>query len=519
MKEKPAMPSRRRFLHALGAGSLALLLPRPANRLQAVDPLSSIFHVSGIPDAPFGAGGNRHAGVDCLLELMAGQGLPFYRSSAGLGLAGPQGMIAADDVVLIKINAQWKYRGCTNSDVVRGLVQRVLEHPDGFRGEVVLIENGQGRGSLDCDNAAGYPDAQVHANAVDESHSFRFLVERVFADARVSAFLLDPLRSVFIGAADHETDGYRRFENVSYPCFTTAGGRRIELREGVWDGRRHNQKLKLINLPVLKHHDTGGSEITASLKHMYGLLSMSDGHRTVRHYSGLGEACAKMMVSVRPPVLNVIDAIWVSHLALSGYPERKTRKLNVLTASQDPVALDHWTARHVLFPIDGNRRHDPGHDNIQAWLEPAERLINARGGLAHPEWGLHAGQVTRDESRMLVFSALASAPARLTLIAPNGGEYWAPGTFQEIAWEHMGAVGERVEVLLLAGARIQAVVAPTYDLARGALRWRVPAGTPAGGDYRVRVRSLQRPDLHDESDLPFAIGPRAPRIGPDRGPR
>ena len=68
---------------------------------------------------------------------------------------------------------------------------------------------------------------------------------------------------MFIGADDHLTDGYRRFENVSYPCFTTAGGRRVELREGVWNGAGYSQDLKLINVPVLKHHDSGGSEITA----------------------------------------------------------------------------------------------------------------------------------------------------------------------------------------------------------------------------------------------------------------
>ncbi|NIS67252.1 MAG: hypothetical protein GTO05_19210, partial [Gemmatimonadales bacterium] len=73
-------------------------------------------------------------------------------------MSGRKGLIAADDVVLIKVNAQWKYRGCTNSDVVRGLIQRVLDHPDGFAGEVVLIENGQGWGSFGCDTTTRYPD-------------------------------------------------------------------------------------------------------------------------------------------------------------------------------------------------------------------------------------------------------------------------------------------------------------------------------------------------------------------------
>ena len=133
-------------------------------------------------------------------------------------------MIGRSDVVLLKVNAQWKYRGCTNSDVARGLVQRILEHPDGFDGEIVFIENGQGGGSLECASTWGgrYPDAGVHANAEDESHSSSFIVDEVFADRRVSKYLLDPIRGTFISGDDHATDGYRKLNPVSYPCFTTA---------------------------------------------------------------------------------------------------------------------------------------------------------------------------------------------------------------------------------------------------------------------------------------------------------
>ena len=217
---------------------------------------------------------------------MGRRGLKFYKSAATGPLAGPAGLIGSDDVVLVKVNAQWKYRGATNSDLVRGLVRRLLDHPDGFTGEIVLIENGQGRGSLACDSRAAYPDGGVHANANDERHSFLYLVNRVFHDPRVSAYLLDSIRGRFILLGDHATDGYRRFENVSYPCFTTAGGRRVELRRGVWTGGAFRRNLKLINVPVLKHHDTGGSEFTACLKHMYGLVSMMDGQSSFRHYRG-----------------------------------------------------------------------------------------------------------------------------------------------------------------------------------------------------------------------------------------
>lgn len=503
--------SRRRFIGTVGAGSLALLTPSWAGRLTAApDPLSKIFHVGNVPDPPFLAGGNLHAGIETLLQLMHGQGLPFYRSAAAAPLSGAQGLIAAGDVVLLKVNAQWKYRGCTNSDVVRGLVERVLRHPDGFRGEVVIVENGQSCGSLNCDTSVNYENHEVHANAVNESHSFSYLIRSVFADPRVSGFLFDPIRSVFIAADDHVTDGYRRFENVSYPCFTTSGGRRVELREGIWTGSGHAQNLKLLNVPVLKHHDAGGSEITAALKHVYGLVSMLDGSRSYRHYLGLGETCGKMMAAVRPPVLNVIDAIWVSHLALKGYPASATRQLNALVASQDPVALDYWAAKHVLFPIDGNPRHHPDHENIQRWLQAAEATINGRGGLYHPEWGIAVGAVTRDESRMAVHSASASPLPALCLLTPNGGESWARGAQQVIRWSVAGDAGDQARILLLRDGLTALAIARSAPVAAGEFRWTVPADMAKGNRYRLRIVSRQHPGLLDDSDGPFSIGMAPP---------
>ena len=145
--------------------------------------VSTLFWVTDIPNRPFRKrrlGADRHVGVECLIELMAREGTKLYRSRTRGPLAGRKGLIAADDVVLIKVNAQWKYRGCTNSDVVRGLIRRVLDHPDGFTGEVVLIDNGQGYGSFRCDNITNYPDRSVHANANKRTHSFAYLVDTVF---------------------------------------------------------------------------------------------------------------------------------------------------------------------------------------------------------------------------------------------------------------------------------------------------------------------------------------------------
>ena len=168
--------SRRTFFKIIGGGVLFSLI-HPFSRLSSasvVQPTNKIFWVKGIPNRPFLVDGpaNYHAGVESLLQLMGKNGLKFYRSSRKTILSGPGGMIQPDDVVLIKVNAQWKYRGCTNSDVIRGLIQRILDHPDGFNGEVVIFENGQGRGSLKCNNSVQYSgDTSVQANANNRFHS------------------------------------------------------------------------------------------------------------------------------------------------------------------------------------------------------------------------------------------------------------------------------------------------------------------------------------------------------------
>lgn len=357
---------------------------------------SNLYRVTNCP-IPTGEE-NYHQGLDTLLNLMSEDGLKLYQTDKATNLGGKDGLIDKNDIVLIKVNAQWKYKGCTNSDVIRGLIQRILEHPGGFNGEIVLFENGQGGGSMDCDSMWGgrYPDSGVHANAEDESHSFSYLVDKVFADEKVSLYLLDPIRETFISSDDHSTDGYRKLNRVSYPCFTTAKGNRIELKQGIWNVAGYHQNLKLINVPVLKHH--GGCGITGALKHFYGVLSMADGKSGERHYAKLGQHCGEMISHVRTPVINILDCIWVTQINWAGYPPKHTTRLNQLLASIDPVALDYWAAKHLLYPIDNNEEHHPDKFAVlRDHLIQAQEVINSAGGI-------NRHKVTLDESNMNVIT-------------------------------------------------------------------------------------------------------------------
>jgi hypothetical protein len=294
-------------------------------------------------------------------------------------------------VVLIKVNCQWKCRGTTNTDVLRGLIHRILQHPDGFQGEVVIFENGQGQGGFDgrpgaWGSYAPWPEINdgVYINAEEETLlTVDYLVNEVFGDEPVSAYLLDPIRRNFITEADHSSNGYRRVSNVSYPCFTSAGGSRVELREGIWNGSEHDSNLKLINLPVLKTHD--GTGITGALKHCYGILSMVDGSSIIRHYVASGSQCGKMWSLVKIPDLNIVDCIWVSQEELRGYPPEATSRTNILLAGMDPVALDYYASKHVLLPLGGSQAHRHNPDSFTGLINHlvgARDFINRNGGIA-----------------------------------------------------------------------------------------------------------------------------------------
>jgi len=439
--------NRRDFIkHTLGSFAVLSLSDWPRLSKSESSILNDIYWIRDIPDQPFTLpeSPHSHAGIDALLNMMGTNGLKFFRSTQETTLSGPSGLIDTGDIVLIKVNAQWKYRGCTNSDVIRGLIQKILQHPDHFTGEVVIIENGQGRGSLNCDTYTSYQNSEVHANANDESHSFTYLVDTIFNDYRVSYYLFDPIRSIFIGENDHSTDGYRTYENISYPCFITARRHRIELQKGVWNGSSYDQNLKLINVPVLKHHDTGGSEITESLKHMYGVVSMADGQSSFRHYSGLGETCGKMMVSVHTPVLNIMDAIWVSHSSLKGYQENTTHRSNQLMASQDPVALDYLAAKGILFPVDHNNRHHPDFSGIDKWLNDSKEIINTRGGLKNTSKGILVDEVTKSKNEMQVYSRRSLDAPKIDFIGSwdSQGIYYQNSDSGE--WVKIASPGESI---------------------------------------------------------------------------
>ncbi|MHA2062327.1 MAG: hypothetical protein ACW963_08580, partial [Candidatus Sifarchaeia archaeon] len=157
----PFLATKKNFLPKNGVVILSILLfgmisgevffrtlaPNPSQQAQLIveSKTASTLPVSDI----FVVNGRTTPTISELIDLMSLRGLFFYRSNSIGENQGPEGLIARDDIILLKINSQWSERGGTNTDILQDLIQTIINHPDGFLGEIVIADNGQGYGSMD----------------------------------------------------------------------------------------------------------------------------------------------------------------------------------------------------------------------------------------------------------------------------------------------------------------------------------------------------------------------------------
>ena len=296
-------------------------------------------------------------GVRRLLSSMQSHGLNFYQSQSGITGTSPQGLIASNDVVLLKINCQWAERGGTNTDLIRSVIQAVLDHPSGFSGEIIVADNGQAQfgserrgGSLDWANN----------NAVDRTQSVMRVIRSFQAGGyRVTGSLWDEFTSVRVREFSYGdmNDGFVVEDTVrstgleiTYPKFSTEYGTRVSFKEGIWNpGTRSydRERLKVINMPVLKSH--GLFQVTAAVKSYMGVPSDRLTERRSHNSVGRG-GMGTLMVETRVPVLNILDMIWIGPDQGPRNTYAMATQINKIAASTDPVALDFWAAKHILMP-------------------------------------------------------------------------------------------------------------------------------------------------------------------------
>lgn len=301
-------------------------------------------------------------GVERLVNLMNQNGQPFFQTAAA-----PNGLFGSDDVIILKINAQWDERGGTNTDLIRGVVRALLDHPDGFTGEIIVADNGQAQfGSAGTGGSLSW----ANNNAVDTSQSVMSVVSDFQAAGyNVTGSLWDNFTRVRVSEfSDGDyTDGFVVEDfirstglEITYPKFTTEFGTHVSFREGIWDsaaGSYDSERLKIINMPVLKAH--GWFQVTGAVKNYMGVPSdflTRGGGGTGRAHNSTGVGgMGTQMAHTRMPTLNIMDMIWIGTERGPSNPFYRATNTNLVAASTDAVALDYWTTRNVLIPAAQQR--------------------------------------------------------------------------------------------------------------------------------------------------------------------
>jgi Domain of unknown function (DUF362) len=396
-EKKGHLLSRRRLLAlgtaALGAGGLAWAARRKLEaKLSAWTQLPSFAATPPlVPHDPTRDRSKVH---------VARGGTPGENVDAVLAkVGGIESVVGADDVVIIKVSAQWWNQGMTNVAAVKRLVEHVIERP-GFRGEVIVFENTHFR----LADGSGLSRAWVHPSErnVDVAgwNKLGDLIPYFRERGAPVSFvgLVDAGHSALSGDHWHDhahvagvyggdgrgpiakgdtRDGYHwDFDRVfrlpkswveeaktplSWPRFTSPRtGDVIDLHDGVLrrEGSRlveTGKKLVWINMTTANEHEATG--LTGACKSTMGVVDMSAGalgtHPLARgyssvHYFGRGRPNATWRMAgplaffareVRAPDLIVMVAEWVAFEPPSWDRERDDVRLSAGTCVQKKTVI------------------------------------------------------------------------------------------------------------------------------------------------------------------------------------
>jgi len=328
---------------------------------KVADPVSLVYVLDSIPltAGSLAAGDtsvpDQHLSdpaIDTILAMMEANGTSLYRT-----VEQPDGVVDADNVVVIKGNFQWTSRNTTSTDRIKGLIWRIMQHPDGFSGEIIVCDNtqNQGTGINHSDN-----------NSEDENQSIIDVVNTFHAKG-YPVYVMDWVYIWDVIAAEYSegdySDGYiyESDTRISYPKFRTPSGNHfVSLRYGVWDSlsiQYDSSRLCLIDMPVPKQHAMAGA--TVAVKNWIGVLTTAYRDRRYGGWNGMhytyfwgSYALVARLMAVTYPRLVIVDAAWLS----GTNPNVLTSLTNaqILLASTDPVAVSWYVAKYALTPVADN---------------------------------------------------------------------------------------------------------------------------------------------------------------------
>lgn len=351
-------------------------------------------------------------------------------------LGGIEKIVGKNDIVIIKPNGQQISHNMTNTNTIKEFIDQVLNIRD-FRGEVIIAENHH----YHPDNRAGWTtinrNGDYNLNELVTYYGDKGIANVTKyhwrdADSWNSLTLHDTRGGRIVSGPD-EGDGYvwtneeysykGRKTKMTYPIFTSNfSGVTIDFRNGAWkNGEYTGQCVKFINISSLRHHSNAG--VTAAVKNYLGVVDLTCGYKGKKpsgyynfHYiavdwpsigilrrglksfitsgfarkqkitrktadfvgpqnGAIGGAVGHFMKSIRMADLNIIAAEYAGH---EGRKKAPAHTKTVL-ASTDPVALDYYAGKYVLYPLDGSKAKYNNPDNPRCTFHKYLKVCHAQG--------------------------------------------------------------------------------------------------------------------------------------------
>jgi len=328
-------------------------------------------------------------------------------------LDGPAKYIGADDIVVIKGNAQWPNQGYTHTGCIKGVIDRILAIP-GFSGEILICDNIQskvgaqntGFDASSANRINNWPDKNWSELAQDYRNNGK-PVATVFNTLTGKGWTNGPWRdltsplpcSMEWNPANGEGWGRYFFQYapnglntyLSYPVFQSplTSGRMIDMKKGVWEnGSYTGRKVKAIFMPTLNNHGTGVEDyagVTGAVKSFFGATEIQGGDdaRWNSYYSmhsstfsqvatagsvvaqWAGDLSGRYINTLFAPALYITSAMysgWYSRTAVSG-----AAATNTVMACENPVSLDYISCRDVISKCGSP---------APTWLDPTTQNNN-----------------------------------------------------------------------------------------------------------------------------------------------
>jgi len=356
--------------------------------------------------------------------FVASLGTPVVNVQQVIAAAGGiQRFVDFDDVVVLKPNGQWPNQGYTNTECLKALIDVILARPGGFAGEIIIAEHVHRAPPPAADNAlsteycwnmfAGnrlnnWPDMN-YFQLVDDYKNRRIAIVTALPlyDSGQGEFdrVTGPsaVRTGRYGwvASSYTTSANGRRIQLSYPILRSShSGNLVDLENGVWkDGSYTGQKVKLIFLPTLNNHSDYNHEDyagpTSAIKCHLGIqdFNVSSGSYTLHGVGytspispqAMGESVGQLITQLLKPAFYMTSAIYTGYRGRTDPLAAYTRTVGLCT---DPVTLDYWMCKYVMYPID----------RIQTFMNP-DNNNNLRKALTGANL---KGVGTIDETKMLV---------------------------------------------------------------------------------------------------------------------